>query len=208
MIINHSKKFVFIHVPKTGGTSVQTALLSVPDSRIPGQTKHWTANDLLRSRRWWHRPLDGYVFFAFVRNPWDRFLSLHRYLRTKPKYQSRVPAQFASFVALLANREPWLMGLHSIHSQSDFVVGTECKIGRYESLGEDFAAISASFGLKLDLPRLNVSATSKVDYRQFYSDVDAEVIGSEYEADLKRFGYAFDPGAAASTQRASVCAAL
>ncbi|PDT50436.1 sulfotransferase family 2 domain-containing protein [Sinorhizobium fredii] len=191
MIVNHSRELVFIHIPKTAGTSVQNALLSFPGSRIANRgTKHWTANDLLRSRR--HQSLDGYVFFAFVRNPWDRFLSLHRYLSTKPKFRSRVPDQFATFVTLLANREPWLMRLHSIRLQLDFVAGTECKIGRYESLVEDFAAITASFELKLELPRLNGSAKRKVDYRQFYSDVDAEIIGREYEADLKQFGYTFD----------------
>ena len=111
MIISHSRKFIFIHLEKCGGTSVETALQPYLawDDLILGSTdfgeslqslyinrygedavknnmlwKHSSANQIynyLGARRW-----NKYKKISVVRNPFDLMRSLYAYSHTVVKY--------------------------------------------------------------------------------------------------------------------------
>lgn len=73
MLISHQARCIFVHVQKTGGTTVEAVLRAhLPDAQYLG-FKHDPAA--------WHRAAvpewDRYFKFAFVRNPWDRLVSWH-----------------------------------------------------------------------------------------------------------------------------------
>lgn len=192
MIVNKSHGFVFIHIPKTGGTSVRSALLTLPDSAknpVNPKTKHTTAPDLMDFAATNDPELRGLRLFAFVRNPWDRFASLHRYLLKLRKFPA--PERFADFASLLETREPWFEQLHSVRPQCDFLTDGFFRIGRYETLEEDFAAICDALGLELHLKRLNATQTRPSDYRDLYTEEAAALVAHRYAADITRFGYSF-----------------
>ena len=68
-VIIHSKRLIFVHIQKTGGNAIITALgesLNYPE-------KHLLASDLrqLYGADVW----DSYFKFAFARNPWSRLVS-------------------------------------------------------------------------------------------------------------------------------------
>ena len=93
MLVSKEKKFLFIHIPKAAGTSVKSALK--PWTTTPPPTR---ANRLLTqarlprdySKRRWRKhgtllhaqrriPAEDFhtLFkFSFVRNPWNRLVSL------------------------------------------------------------------------------------------------------------------------------------
>ena len=87
-MINHRHRFIFIHIPKTGGTSMEDVLgawFSMKRERyarwLPG-VKHWaqhlTMSEILHrqfSNKNKARRPERYFKFAFVRNPWDRLVS-------------------------------------------------------------------------------------------------------------------------------------
>ncbi len=107
VIIAHTPPFVFVHIHKTGGTSVATSLgrdvapeaLVIPqgsghrvDTHDHALGKHSTAveiRDHIGSEAW-----EGSFTFSIVRHPIDRALSLYRYIEaqarpTRPPWSRR-----------------------------------------------------------------------------------------------------------------------
>ena len=90
MRISHKHKFVYIAIPKTGSTSVRSALNDYTDITSVGDRNspylHHVTADVLKKhfdeKKWnW----DDYFKFTFVRNPWEREVSNYEYKR-KSKY--------------------------------------------------------------------------------------------------------------------------
>ena len=78
MIVSHPARVLFVHVQKTGGSTVQSVLLE----RLPGAeklaglpgAKHAHLAEAVSA----YPQLAGYWTFGFVRNPWARMLSWWR----------------------------------------------------------------------------------------------------------------------------------
>ncbi len=71
-------KAIFVHVPKTGGTSIERTLRESPEQVVGG---HTTA---LGYRKKFPDEFAEFFTFAVVRHPATRFLSAWRYLRAMP----------------------------------------------------------------------------------------------------------------------------
>jgi len=105
VIISYSHRFIFIHVGKAAGSSVQNAL--EPYAHKPEQylmnrllatvgihvnyctnykKKRFRNHAIARTVRGQlpSRVYDEFFKFAFVRNPWDRLVSLYHFMRDKP----------------------------------------------------------------------------------------------------------------------------
>ena len=153
-ILHHSQNFVFVHVPKTGGTSIREALGM-------STSYHFTACEI------WHMFPDLWnkFSFAFVRNPWDRLVSYMCSLPVKvPLDQLELRPQ-VDFVFDEDGRPV-----------VDFV-------GRFENLAEDFATICHLLDITTALPHVNRSEHRNFrEYyddatRQFVADTYKEDIG-------------------------------
>ena len=97
MLLSIRYRFLFVHIPKTGGTSIRAALryykwsdpYRIPlflCSRLSAFTGHRLACKLPRHAKIIaaHEMLprdffDSLFKFAFVRNPWDRAVSFYNY---------------------------------------------------------------------------------------------------------------------------------
>jgi hypothetical protein len=67
-------------------------------------------------------------------------------------------------------------------------------VGRHESLAEDFATISQRIGVEgLSLPHKRKATDRKQDYRSYYSDELAALVGDYFKRDVEGLGYSFDP---------------
>src|SRR6185369_14186637 len=83
-MISHTRKFIMIHVPRTGGTIVEMGLghhgIWLQGERNYGSLyfKHAFAKDV---KRMMGELYDGYFKFTVVRNPWDWVVSNYAYNR-------------------------------------------------------------------------------------------------------------------------------
>jgi len=111
MIISHSRRFIFVHIHKTGGDSVATALrpvLNASDVVLTNDWHDWLTKfgpsrdrpELTQLRK--HSPAraiaavvppemwDGSFKFAFVRHPVARTVSLYKYAARKAEERRRL----------------------------------------------------------------------------------------------------------------------
>jgi hypothetical protein len=203
MIISDTRRFVFVHVFKVGGTSMRAVLephATIPVYGLAGRPelgvqaepalhKHATALELRNCAdpRLWKQ----YFKFAFVRNPWDWQVSLYHYMISdpfNPHYEE--VRSWGSFDAYIR----WRCA-HAPAPQSAFVCDESGKlivdfVGRFERIHEDFGAISERLGLgRVDLPHLK-----KVDhppYQELYTAETRSLVARAFEQDIRMFTYDF-----------------
>jgi hypothetical protein len=209
MVVNDKYRFIFIHVPKSAGTSMMRALSGLTGNNrrwcavsnhepIRDFLSHWPQRRNLLDRLLQRSPTE-YATCAFVRNPWDRLASLYRYLKEKKQRKPGVSGleSFADFLGQAANGVAWINRLHSFRNQIDFFEDeTGCAaidfVGHYEHLTDDVGLLSDQLGITIHLPHVNRSSNSGNDYRRDYSDRLVEFVYDRFKRDIDAFGYEFD----------------
>ncbi|MFZ5962074.1 sulfotransferase family 2 domain-containing protein [Thalassococcus sp. BH17M4-6] len=216
MIISRGRRYIFVHIPKTGGTSMARALeaRAMADDILIGDTpkarrRRGRIKELsARGRLWKHSTLSdidgvlsmdeiaGMFTFALVRNPWDRLVSYYHWLRAQRFDHPAV------HLAKVTGFDGFLRHPHTAASIGGSPYGSylRCADGverasawlRLEHLAEDIAPLAAHLGFVPDVPHDNRSDRG-ADYRTYYSDGLAEVVGEICAEDIARFGYRFDP---------------
>ena len=205
MLVSRRPRFVFLAFQRTGSTSIQEALehhRSMAWHRLFHLRIQWEGTEAgppfkhpkhlraarvraLMGRRAWAK----YPSFAFVRNPWDRVVSVYHYQRQQ--HPERHP------IAGLEFREYILRGGSGSAQATftDFVSDPESGevlvdfIGRFERLAEDFEEIGRKLGLEAALPHVNRS--DHHGYRQYYDDETRELVAEWCKRDIEWIGYTF-----------------
>ena len=188
--------FIFIHIPKSGGTAIRAAL----GYRMTGRQHlpwyvYYAADPIFYNKAF---------KFAVVRNPWDRAVSAYHYLAqggngtsdTKICNEIRKYKNFKDFIVNGLAKGSFRSNLLFL-PQSNFLVDGigDLKvdfIGRLESLNSDFQEISKNlrFNTK-EIHRSNMSSRSS-DYRRYYKSTEvSEIVAEVYRQDIKLFGYSF-----------------
>ncbi|CAL1239175.1 sulfotransferase family 2 domain-containing protein [Candidatus Methylocalor cossyra] len=218
MLLSLKYKFLFVHIAKTGGTSIRDALwrykwsdpYRLPQflcSRLSALTGHRIGAKfprhakLIAAKEMLPRELFQALFkFAFVRNPWDlQVSSYHHILRERPHLLAG-REDFAAFLRWKFDpeRPPQYHADMSTELQSAYLVDLDGRnlanfVGRYEHLAEDFAHACRLIGIPCPpLPHARKAQDRPRDYRGYYDDATAELVADHYRPDLERFGYRFD----------------
>ena len=218
MLLSHRYNFLFVHIAKTGGTSVRAALNTLR-WRDPMYYLVWPAHKLsglcghrlgLKFPRHAHiiaaremLPEDFFksLFkFAFVRNPWDlQVSSFHHIKRERPQVMEGI-SDFNEFMRWKFNsRRPWQYHIDtSLSLQSDYLVDLHGNklvdfVGRYENLQEDFSEVCKKIGVTLQLPHKRQAMDRKSDYRSYFDDHSIELVAQHFAKDISLLNYHFDP---------------
>ncbi|WP_294956225.1 sulfotransferase family 2 domain-containing protein [Sulfurovum sp.] len=204
MLLSQEKRFLFIHIQKTGGTSIT--------KMFKEEIKD------LKSYRNPHSPLsamekryEAYYKAAFVRNPYDRILSWYTMIdnmrkqlspeqmdQHKNKVQREVMLNADSFTGFVLNceyvtsRSGWLP-FHK--NQIDYLSNENGEvaidfIGRFEHLADDVEKLRKRLGLShVHLPHVNRSKHHA--YQSYYTEETKQIIAKRFERDLEYFKYQF-----------------
>lgn len=190
---------IFIHVPRNGGTSINTALYG----RFMG---HYSARDV----RIWAPDLFGRLpSFAVTRNPWARLLSAYRFaragraidgpagvgIRHPERYQAPVFGSFERFVVeWLPERDLSKEDL-VFRLQSGFVLERDGEVlvshlGRLEALSELETYLTRTLGRPLKIGHINRTGDI-LPYRMAYTAEMRDIVARAYGQDVEAFGYEF-----------------
>lgn len=215
MPISHKLRCVFVHIPKTGGTSIEHALgmrgrharedrrkmigpIMSDDLKSNGFLsnflQHLTLGEIRRVAA--GGDLDEYLTFTIVRNPWDRMVSA--YFRPDGDLLAQARAQgveleglsFRDFVeASMAVRHAHL------RPQFEYLIDSTGRImvdmvGRFETLPRSFQRVCRRLGVRRRLPAKYVStARPSRDHRGHYDTRTWSLVAQRYARDVELFGY-------------------
>lgn len=215
MIISHGRKFIFVHIPKTGGTSLSLALeaKAMKDDILIGDTpkaknRRKRYKDVSVSGRLWKHSrltdiyglltqdqIENYFVFTIVRNPWDRMVSYYHWLKTQNFQHPAVTiAQDNSFSDFLL--DPAIHRSLQNDTARQYVCDRDgierCNMYlRMEYLSQDAERLVQSLGLKLpELPHDNRSERDK-SYVDYYDANNKAMISKVFADDIERFEYSF-----------------
>lgn len=209
-MISHRKQFIFIHIYKTAGSSITSALSEFDNHRILNNPfiknlrirfapssynmfrstlfpDHVTALYVKNSVQ--PRVFNEFFKFAFVRNPWDWQVSMYHYIKRARFYRQHNVAKKMSF----ENYVTWRVE-NDVRLQKRFVVDENDNvlvdyIGKFENLESDFAYICQELDIRKTLPHIKKS--ERRSYRTYYNDRTANMIYDAFRKDIDFFDYQF-----------------
>ena len=217
MLISHKYKFLFVHIAKTGGTSVRATLeryrwrdpLYLPQfvcsrishltghrigAKIPRHAKVICAYEMLP-----REVFDGLFKFAFVRNPWDLQVSSFHHIRRERPHLLAGHDEFESFLRYkLDPARPYQFHIDtSIELQSDYLIDLHGRvlvdfIGRYENLADDFQQVCRRIGVPAPQLAHRRQAKDRAGYQSYYTDATRALVAERFAPDIEMFGYCFD----------------
>ena len=200
-MISHKRKFVFIHIPKVAGTSIEEALRDETCQLLPREwdvarvphapLNHLTLQELADYGILTPAQLKSYFKFCFVRNPWDRMIAEIFYRGMRPVFRNLTVDQRIRRACELASTTKGY-GNH-LRVQHDFVEADGLQmdfIGRFEHLEQDFDHVCRLLGIDADLQHLN--RADHRPYQEYYDEETRTLTTAAYRRDIDAFQYKFE----------------
>lgn len=215
-MISHHHKAIFVHIPKTGGQSIEWAFLDDlglgwkdrdqiglrrnPDRRSgPRQLAHLYASEYVALGHVTPDAWRDYTCFAVVRHPYDRIVSEFRYrLTTANRRGEPLPddpfGAFDVFIRQNLDEDRSDQSRH-LQTQTRFVVDDSGGIIvdhvlPFETLNRSLQPIFRKvFGGQRDLPHKNKSRQAREMTRDSLTVGQRAYLAERYAEDFERFGY-------------------
>jgi len=208
MIISYYSRFIFFAVPKTGTQSIRYALRaylhdndweqcslfekkSFPVKEFADLGHGHLSYQQLASH-FIPQHLDTFFKFAFVRNPYDRFVSTCYFINRTNLRMKQCPLDTMKSII----QKPELMKRVLFLPQYSFLCDNQENImmdyiGRLEYFEKHCSTICQNINIKtFKIPRLNNYSIPK--YHEIFDTELKELIGQFYSKDFKLFGYDFE----------------
>ena len=207
MIISHKYKCIFIRIPKTGSTSIETLLKELDPNCISSDEStppygHHSANQvkqMIDIKIW-----NAYFKFCFIRDPYKWFLSQYsdnmkrtheispwihillddNYKLNTPKNNIITKNDACKLFLFLHHHVAYHCHNHdTLAGQSMYLDEKLDFVGKFENISNDFEYIKKILGIQESLKHLNKSSSNKLSY-----DEDAhKLITILYKEDIKLY---------------------
>lgn len=203
-MISRDKKFIFIQVPKTAGSSMNYVLKEFSTLQDLANWKGLKGHAILSQVIKDHPEFNHYFKFAVVRNPFDWLVSYYEYKRCEFKgdlYHYICNMCFPDFVFFLKKiKQGEIKGFNQdvmnvakgqtswTHHNGNQVLN---KIIRFEQLNEEFKVLTVDLNLgNLVLPKYNNSKRQPT--YNYYDKKTKDLVVEIFQEDFNFLGYSKD----------------
>lgn len=212
MIIDEYK-IIFVHIPKTAGTTLTFSLLPVSNlyrqitamMNLPknvqeqyGLTfalKHAPALQIQKQigdQKW-----SQYYKFAVIRNPWDRTVSAYHWIqRHNKKFKDLSFREYINFIPENSNNRNHPL-YRQLRTQSSFIKSNNNiiidELFQFEKLQECFRTLNSKFGIERKRNESYKLARNRKPYQEYYTKRMSDIIEEFYQDDIQLFDYKFEP---------------
>lgn len=179
----NKEKIFFIHVPKTGGTSIKKIFLSneysvsiheyssngfnplTDKNKYPAALQHIHAEIIKEEVD----VSNVNYFFAFYRDPIERLISEYNYRKPGMKFESWIDYIFGKY-----EKDPWMLSNH-IRPQTDFYFD-KCDVYNFDNISKFPEKLFSRTGIKIkaDVPHENKSIKQKTS-TQISKSVESKI---------------------------------
>ena len=188
-MVSCSNKFIFIHITKTGGTSIIKMLDKYWDDLYE---QHETALEC--QKRIGNNLFNQCFKFAFVRNPWDKMVSTYHW-RKQHKYgihdSTLHGLSFNDWVLNTAILDETKQGTTSqlfwIQDKNATILVDF--IGKFENYDRDWNNIKSILQVLCQYVHLNNSR--HMHYKNYYNKKTKKVIEQRFQEDIEFFKYVY-----------------
>lgn len=197
MVVCYKKKCIFVHIPKTAGTSIEQFLRDRGKNHLDffgvhnnRSLQHLTAIELKKIV-----PIYNTLYkFSMVRNPYDRLLSEyywtnipnmgHKYGKTKDQFLQKV-------INIVINNkyfehrdnDHFIPQYNFVFNNNELIVD---EVFQYEKLKDATNYLKKKLGININFPYLNKTSATKKDQ---WTDKQKEIIYKLYNKDFIIFRY-------------------
>ena len=197
----------FVDVPRTASTSIKSVLTEkfgavfgktgnqqgVAQGLIPDHTPADQLRAAIGDKIW-----DGLYTFSFVRNPWDRAVSLYLY-RTQNNHSLTIPFRdYILSLRLPAKGPESPFSYHGYHYGNWRYVCDERGqlivdfVGKFENREADLKIVAQQTGIDYQsLLGERIGTSARKPYSDYYDDETRQIIEEHYARDIELFGYSF-----------------
>jgi Sulfotransferase family len=201
-MISLQQRFLFVHIPKTAGNSIQSALREYSEDQLVALRKEQDGIERfgLRNPKYKikkHSTLVEYrdalgndqfgnlYKFTCVRNPWDRMVSY--YFTPTQTVETWDRKKFRGIISKASSVADYLR----LNKVDEDPFGNVDYIMRFENLADDFRTVCGTLGISpATLPQYNRS--NREHYSNYYDDELRELVRKRFAAEIERFGYTFE----------------
>lgn len=208
-VIFHKHRAIFIHIPKTGGGSIENWLW--PDKKSRTEADLWMGfvdryGNRYQTGGLQHLPaihvrqavgcaiFASYFKFAMIRNPWDKVISQYVFMSRREDLREFIGMRegdgLMRYLELISGKPhvQWDPQVRFLFDENgDHLVDY---IGRFETFNESVGEIEQRLGLALGVPA-HTKKGLRGPYADYYDAESEQMVGAMYADDIKAFGYRF-----------------
>lgn len=189
-MISYNNKFIFIHINKTAGSSIESSLKDYGLKKIPvnksdfPHSQHFNYSDY---EKYLGEDLLEYHKFTVVRNPWDRVVSyfFNGAITNGLNFNEWIIDRYKNYNFVDYNRmyQPCISWL-------DLKNLNQINILKFENLDKDFKNLCNILNINVSLKKINTN-NSRTKYQDYYNEQTKNIIFNFFKEDIKYFNYEF-----------------
>jgi hypothetical protein len=205
MPVNHSLKIVFVHIPKTAGTSIEFALgmhsgineiglvyqkhIEQNNNTLFGMgLQHLTAYKIMKSLG--EELYSSYYKFSVIRNPYDRLVSYVAWINAKWERKELLTREvFKEYIRMnfflgFSRNRILIPQYNYLYYNGKVLVD---KILYFENIINDFSNLAQELNLEINLEKRMTSYHE--DFLYYYGNKEKKIIKDYYKKDFRYFGF-------------------